>query len=312
MNRSFFLTAQLALAFLILIPGTSLLAEGRTADSVTAQKRILPLGDISLFSVQSAAPSYKSDAAAAPKRCPPDEPELCDPELRFPPSMLPDLLTLPPFDLRLVVNPVNGSRLLRFSNSIMNLGRGPAEVWGVREDPVDHTVVIVQKVYRSDGSEYTLTIGKFVFHPIHGHWHWDNFSQYEVWTVGSSGELLVRAAASGKVGYCLRDNTLVPEEIIDQTGVSSDEFKVTMAYGDCGWRRQGISPGWVDTYRYHLAGQYVDITGLEDGLYALFSIVDPDDRLKESNDGNNAAVVYFRLEDSRIESYGQNYELSAQ
>lgn len=226
--------------------------------------------------------------------------------------MLPDLLTLPPHDLRLAVNQANGSRLLRFSNSIMNLGWGPAEVWGTREDPEDHTVEIIQRVYRADGSEYSFIIGQFVFHPIHGHWHWDNFSQYEVWTVDSSGELLERAAESGKVGYCLRDNTVVPGEIFKQAGVSAERFKLTMGYGDCGWRRQGISPGWVDTYRHHLAGQYVDITGLADGLYALLSIVDPDNRLKESNDDNNAAVVYFRLDGAGVVSYGQSFDLAVQ
>lgn len=242
-------------------------------------------------------------------RCPADEIELCEHPPGMPPSLLPDLLTLPPEHLRVVENQSSGKRLLRFSNSVMNLGQAAAELWGEREDEEDDTVQISQKIFRTDGSFYFRLVGDFVYHPIHNHWHWDNFSEYEIWTIKTNGELDIPVATSGKVGYCLRDNTLVPADLIDLDAYGLEDVSFNPRYLDCGWRRQGISPGWVDTYRYTTPGQYVEVTHLEDGNYALLSIVDPDNNLSESNDANNAVVAYFRLQGNQVENYGQLFDL---
>lgn len=242
-----------------------------------------------------AAPQPKVEQAPTRARCPIEEPELCDPELRLPPPMLPDLMTLTPHDLRVVLNNVTGERLLRFSNSVMNLGWGPVELWGTLKDADALTVEVIQKIFRADGSAYTFPVGSYVFHEVHGHWHWDNFSKYELWTVGPDGGLDELIEVSGKVGYCLRDNTLLPGNMYDLAGGAQEFFTRSQFYMDCGWERQGISPGWVDTYLHNIDGQHVDITGLADGDYALLSMVDPGERLKEYREDNNAAVVYFRL-----------------
>ena len=149
-------------------------------------------------------------------RCSKEEIENCEYFLRVSPSLLPDLMTLPPHDLRVVITSTDGRKLLRFSNSIMNIGRAPAELWGMRENLEDLSVEITQIIYRMDNSSYSRFVGDFSFHEIHGHWHWDNFSQYEIWAVKENGELDSIVASSGKVGYCLRDNTFVPFEILEQ------------------------------------------------------------------------------------------------
>ncbi len=63
---------------------------------------------------------------------------------------------------------------------------------------------------------------------------------------------------------------------------------------------QGLSPNWIDVYEFTLPGQYVDITGLPNGVYALITTVDPDDLIRELRDHNNAGQVFFELRDYRI------------
>ena len=46
---------------------------------------------------------------------------------------LPDLQALPLSDIRLVIDPVTGERLLRFTNRIINAGTGPIELHGQRD-----------------------------------------------------------------------------------------------------------------------------------------------------------------------------------
>ncbi|MGB7875250.1 MAG: lysyl oxidase family protein, partial [Anaerolineales bacterium] len=67
------------------------------------------------------------------------------------------------------------------------------------------------------------------------------------------------------------------------------------SYTACDQNSQGISVGWIDTYRHHLEGQCIDITFLPDGVYALRSVVDPDKKLWERNYENNDAILYFEL-----------------
>jgi subtilase family serine protease len=49
------------------------------------------------------------------------------------------------------------------------------------------------------------------------------------------------------------------------------------------------------------------ITGLSDGIYALKSTVDPLDRLLESDENNNATVLYFSIHENRLEVLGIDF-----
>jgi hypothetical protein len=214
--------------------------------------------------------------------------------------LLPDLQTLPPEELLLLASQTSEKKLLRFSNSVANLGQGPAVLLG-KFDQKKNTVQISQNVYRADGSSFTREVGEFVFHREHDHWHWDDFALYEVWTVSVDGELLDLVSSSGKVGYCLRDDDPLPE---DPSG--NQLYAARAVYLGCGWRRQGISVGWMDTYARHTPGQFVDISGAPDGLYALRSTVDPDNRLLELDEANNSAVLFFTLQRNKLEVIGDS------
>jgi len=204
--------------------------------------------------------------------------------------LLPDLLTLPPSDLLLRTNPVDGTRLIRFTNSIMNNGPGTMELWGTR-NPETGKVTVKQRIRNRDNSTDAITVGEFFFHPEHNHWHFGNFARYEIWSLEPDGGLKSIVAFSNKVSYCLRDDEL------------ANDFLSTsrQTYTSCNQETQGISVGWVDTYRYHLEGQSIDITSLSNGVYALRSTVNPDENLWELDYANNSEILYIEIKDKGVD-----------
>lgn len=205
--------------------------------------------------------------------------------------LLPDLVTLPPTDLTIRGSDAAGQRVLRLSNHILNRGPGPLEVRGIN-DPEQRLTNVNQHIYHSEGVILEREAGAYVFHPEHEHWHIEAFASYELWTLNNRGGLAELVGLNDKVSFCLRDNTRFAE---------MSEVAARPAYLACGLNIQGISTGWVDTYRYHLPGQMIDITGLPDGIYALRSVVDPDGVLWEVSESNNAAVLYIEISGSQVD-----------
>ena len=206
-----------------------------------------------------------------------------------PTLLLPDLRTLEPSGLRISRISSDGTTLLKLTNSIWNGGYGPLELIGV-VDTESGTQQVIQRILKDDGEYSEQSIGEFVFHSGHNHWHLDSFSVYELWTLQSNGMLDQVVATSGKVSYCLRDiHRSAQAEQIDRAGFTS-----------CSPIRQGLSVGWTDVYQYYLAGQSIDITGLEDGTYALMSIADPFNLIQESDESNNGVVIYLEIRDAKV------------
>lgn len=203
--------------------------------------------------------------------------------------LLPDLQTLPPSDLVIQMVAPGGQQLLRLTNSIVNSGPGVMELQGVA-DQLSGRTIVTQRIYAASGLVEERATGDFVFHPGHAHWHLENFARYEVWTLSAQGELEGVVALTDKVSYCLRDSTRA-----DMPGAAPQP-----AYTNCNQEVQGISPGWIDTYKYDTQGQVVDITELPDGAYALRSIVDPEDQLRELDEDNNAATVYIEINGNQV------------
>jgi hypothetical protein len=206
-----------------------------------------------------------------------------DPDL-----LLPDLQTLPPYDLVIRVVSATDRKLLRLSNSILNGGPGAIEMLGVF-NPATGKTTVTQHIYKVDGTSLDYAAGEFVYHPGHQHWHLENFVSYEVWSLTRKGALDAVVAFSDKVSYCLQDDSRS-----DIPGSSR------RTYTQCDRKVQGISVGWIDTYTWDTEGQIVDITDVPDDLYALRSTVDPANRLWEVDDTNNSATVYIEIVDNRV------------
>ncbi|MFQ5942911.1 MAG: lysyl oxidase family protein [Anaerolineales bacterium] len=214
---------------------------------------------------------------------------LFDPEQESPALLLPDLRTLTPSGLRISRRSSDGATLLKLTNSIWNAGYGPLDLIGV-VDPGSGTQYVVQRILQEDGEYSEESVGEFIFHSGHNHWHLDSFSVYELWSLQPNGTLDQVVATSGKVSYCLRDIQRSSEaERIERAGFTS-----------CNTTRQGLSVGWADVYQYYLAGQSIDVTELEDGTYALMSIADPFNLIQESDETNNGIVIYIEIQGSKV------------
>lgn len=209
--------------------------------------------------------------------------EQCAPAPFIENVLLPDLAPLPPSDLYISTGSVPGRRVLRLTSAFTNLGSGKLELAGAPTLEGDKAA-ITQNIYASGEIVAELPAGEFIFHPTHNHWHMENFVSYELWSLDWQGHLEDVAGLTDKVSFCLRD-----------TWRARDAALVAPArYLYCGRGLQGISPGWVDVYTYDLPGQYIDITGLPDGVYAIRLVVDPENYILERRDDNN--IVRLNLE----------------
>lgn len=214
--------------------------------------------------------------------------------------LVPDLQTLPPFDLQLIVNQFTGSRRIRFANSVWNRGEGVMELRGVLDEE-SRKIIVSQDLYGPDSEVIERRVSSFHFNPVHGHWHWEDFGHYEIWSTGPWGELVEVVARSDKVGFCMLDTSPITREWLDFLSITDFQVAERARYGECGWRLQGISVGWMDTYDADVPGQEIDVSTLPDGLYALRSTVDPQGLLFESDKENNSAMVYFQLEGDQLQ-----------
>ncbi len=222
--------------------------------------------------------------------------------------LYPDLRTLPPEDLRLSTQLVDGEthHVLRFTNTIWNAGEGPLEMRGTRTDPSE----VYQRVYDAEGAFVERLSGTFVFHAAHTHWHLEDYARYQLWTRSSFDAWQASDRTQGepewqsdKVGFCLMDTY----KVMDLPGSPS-----SISYpAVCERTIQGISVGWADAYPAELEGQWIDLglDPLPDGQYVLRSVADPLNHVHEGEGGTdpsreseeaNEAVVILAVEAGRI------------
>ncbi|GEM_PF-5799553 len=180
---------------------------------------------------------------------------------------------------------IPGRTLLRFATTIGNLGTGPIELRGASVNP-DGTHNVNQRVYDSSGGFVDQYAGTFTYHAGHAHLHYSDFAVYnlrESLTGGAIGDVV---AMGGKVSFCLRD--------IEKLSLGLPGTPATAQYTSCN-TFQGISVGWADVYPATLVDQWIDITGVADGSYWLEVVLDPVNRLVETNEANNVARVPVQL-----------------
>ena len=138
----------------------------------------------------------------------------------------------------------------------------------------------------------------------HGHWHFDDFAAYRLWTPeGHARWAALRAAeparpasallaehpdlrehlrAGHKQGFCIIDSDPI------------HPFAGYPAYSHCA--HQGISAGWQDVYGPGLDGQWIDVTGLPAGAYVLEVELNPERRIEEAGYHDNAVAALLTLD----------------
>lgn len=202
--------------------------------------------------------------------------------------LVPDLVTVAVDDLRLEFDANSGRRVMRFSNTIGNIGTGVIELVG-QPSAQPGRYRVSQRLYCSDGQVLVEPIvEEIIYHAGHAHCHLASFASYELWRATPDGRLLDTVRVRGKISYCLFDHRPAPDTPPSRT------------YGTCEPELQGISPGWTDTYAAHVEDQWVDLTGLDNGVYVLRSMVNPRGVLRERTRENNDFLIAFRLEGAKV------------
>jgi hypothetical protein len=203
---------------------------------------------------------------------------------------------------------------LRFDQVFANIGAGPLElrftVPVVPEgEPKPESVGAAQRIYWSDGHAADRFAGLVEYHVVHDHYHFESFGVSRLWTVahGKKKDLVRQrkhdprgsAVRMGrKVSFCLADIEVdswaqkgdgartynAPECLFPAATSDGNDYFV-----------QGITNGWADVYDWYLPDQYMEVTGIADGVYILDTLADPDDALLEADDSNNCGGVFIRL-----------------
>ena len=240
---------------------TSFLAGSATALAVTAG--VLAAGPASTRELVDPNPCIGPGAAAL--RCP-------------------DLVMKRPFGLRL--ERAGGRLRLRAGNSIDSVGRGPAELHGVRTS--GRYMRARQRIYKAGGGRIGVNTGaRLQFKLAHlnkRYWKFFRAARFELWRLDSQGRRSRRVRVGPKVSYCLRD-------LFRSRGrlPRSPRRRVYPACSTFPGRQQvtlGTSVGWSDVYPPTYPEQWIDVTGLR-GCFAYVHIADPLNGIYESNEDNN-------------------------
>ena len=192
---------------------------------------------------------------------------------------------------------------LRFDQVMANVGVGDLETrLFVPKDANDTEHHSYQRIYYSDSRDHydDVLSSDWVFHPIHDHYHVQDFAQTNLWEIDAQGR---RAGSEPlrvghKISFCIADIEL------DEWGSKGNGPRqynapdcLSVAYSDdtFNYYVTGLSRGWADIYEYYLPGQYVEVSGVPDGNYILETVMDPDNHLIESDDSNNCGSLIVEI-----------------
>jgi hypothetical protein len=186
-------------------------------------------------------------------------------------------------------------RCLRFDGIAANSGTGPLEV-AYGPDPSRTDISAFQRIFNSDGTYKDRFATNSEFHPTHAHFHIQDFYVARLWASSGRGGIVgSEPVANGdKNGFCPEDSAPIEGE--ERGGGNYSCFTDGERSGPETNQVVGISAGWKDIYRYGLPDQFVEISGLGDGYYALELELDPNNVFRESNETNNSVCVVLRLE----------------
>lgn len=190
-------------------------------------------------------------------------------------------------DLR-VTTTDQGQRQLRFSTTIVNVGRGTFELTADRPS-TSAPFTVTQWLQQLDGGRTPVAVPAGLVYGGDGHWHWHvkDLESYQLTSLDSNKTVGIGM----KGGYCFYDNIYYlpiqgSRRVYEEAGCGmEDSLKVSM----------GLSFAMGDKYSWDLPGQDIDITGLPDGRYRLQATADAHGMFVESNHDNNFTWVDIAL-----------------
>jgi lysyl oxidase len=206
----------------------------------------------------------------------------------------PDLKMSKPFGLRLDPFVYPGHVVLRAGNSINSVGKGPAELYGVRTSRF--YMRGRQRIHRRSGRRLGRRTGARLYfkfaHANKRYWKFLYAAKFELFRLDSRGRRVRKVRRGPKVSYCLRD--------LMHTHGGLPRSPHRRVYPACNTHattkkvKLGTSVGWSDVYPPTYPEQWIDVTGLR-GCFAYVHTADPRNGIYESNERNNSAYVTVRL-----------------
>ena len=187
-------------------------------------------------------------------------------------------------------------RCLRYDGRVANFGRGPLELH-YRADAHTGLVSAHQRIYWNDGTAQDRFATQSEFHPTHAHFHVKDFYVASLWRSSFTGRKLGKKPVSvgDKNGFCPEDTDYVGPGGRTSPNRYSCLTDQEPGSGPPSLQVVGISAGWMDIYGATLPDQFVEISGVEDGMYILELELDPNNVFRESNENDNSVctVVYL-------------------
>lgn len=226
------------------------------------------------------------------------------PALADSPADLPNLVPLPPEIELGEADPDTGSSAIRLKVAVANRGTAHLDLQGIPESISVEEATAYQCVGWSQDRVCSEreAVGDFVWHPAHGHHHFEGFALYELRRLKKGrpnmrpGGLVVDGT---KVSFCLID---YEEDGEEDASPGSFGFGGWPLYYSClaGSGFQGISRGWRDVYGQSTIGQQVVVDDVAPGQYALVVTIDPEERLHETDETDNVVALKVALTDGEV------------
>ena len=229
------------------------------------------------------------------KDCPGDQ--VCRAGTCGAPTLYPNLRTRPVSNLSFDRHPNDeATHILRFANTVWNAGEGRLELESEVDPTSDKPKPIYQNLYDApvggNRTERKRIASDFIFHPQHNHFHFKDFAEYLLLGQDATGVYRKMKTEGIKTSYCIMDTQRLEGDLSNQYTTCSDD-------------RQGLTPGWSDTYRADLFDQWIVLGDqfLSDGEYAVQSIADPKGVIDEGGgerETDNSAITYFTIDGGEI------------
>jgi hypothetical protein len=177
-------------------------------------------------------------------------------------------------------------RCLRFAFGVRNTGRGAMDMYyegaGVGADKP-----LFQVVHFVGGATKLRPAGTAKYHKTHSHYHHDAAIGLRLFKVTDPKRGTLEAAGAMRTkGFAHRMELLREWDV----------FYPTMPL-----QGFGLGPGWADIYEWDRPGNYIDFGLNTDGRYLIRMWADPVDGVLESNERDNVAYTYLRIEGDDVQ-----------
>jgi hypothetical protein len=192
---------------------------------------------------------------------------------------------------------------------IANVWDGPFEL-RYRMEGLATDQQLRQRIYASNGTFEDMTVDSYEFHPAHAHFHYKNFGQAFLYRPRPDGTL-EKVRQSRKNGFCMIDVEDTRFGLDDSGQPYKGEAPRTYLFPRCNAPTEhdqfgtsmvnGISVGWADVYNWFLADQYIEISGVPDGVYVLETVANPAGTVHETTQADNTARVTIRLRGDTVD-----------